>query len=92
VQGDSGRGKRLFDDTARTKCGACHAIGGHGATLGPNLSALGGGRATLAEILDAILEPSAKIHADYPSTVVALIQAESSRGYCGLSATARSMS
>ena len=72
VKGDAARGKRLFDDTVRTQCASCHAIGGQGATLGPSLSGFGGGRATLADILDAILEPSAKIHPDYPSKVVAL--------------------
>jgi putative heme-binding domain-containing protein len=72
VKGDAARGKRLFDDAARTQCATCHAIGGQGATLGPNLAGLGGGRATPEEILEAILEPSAKIHPDYPTTAVAL--------------------
>jgi putative heme-binding domain-containing protein len=47
-------------------------VGGRGPTLGPDLSSLGGGRSSPAEILDAILEPSAKLHPDYTSTVVAL--------------------
>ena len=72
VRGDAGRGKRLFGDSVRTQCATCHAADGTGASLGPNLSGLGGGRSSLAEMLDAILEPSAKLHPDYPSTVVAL--------------------
>src|SRR5262249_39425365 len=40
--------------------------------IGPDLSGLGGGRTSVADILDAILEPSAKIHPDYASTTVAL--------------------
>ncbi len=72
ANGDAGRGRRLFEDAARSKCAACHAIGGRGAMLGPDLSGLGGGRSSPAEILDSILEPSAKIHPDYVSSVVAL--------------------
>ncbi len=72
ARGDASRGRRLFDDSARTRCVACHAIGGRGVTLGPDLSGLGGGRSSVAEILEAILEPSAKIHPDYTATVVAL--------------------
>jgi putative heme-binding domain-containing protein len=72
ARGNADRGRRLFEDAARSRCAACHAIGGRGATLGPDLSGLGGGRASTAEILDAILEPSAKIHPDYASTAIAL--------------------
>ncbi len=72
AKGDSGRGRRLFENSARTRCAACHPIGGRGATLGPDLSGLGGGRVSTDEILDSILEPSAKIHPDYASTIVAL--------------------
>ena len=69
--GEATRGRRLFEDTARTRCAACHATGGRGVMLGPDLSSLGGGRTGAAEILDAILDPSAKIHPDYASTLVA---------------------
>jgi putative heme-binding domain-containing protein len=72
ARGNADRGRRLFENAAGTHCVSCHAVGGRGATLGPDLSGLGGGRASSAEILDAILEPSAKIHPDYTSTVVAL--------------------
>jgi putative heme-binding domain-containing protein len=71
-KGDAGRGRRLLENADRTSCLACHAVGGKGATLGPDLAGVGGGRIRVAEILGAILEPSAKIHPDYGSTVVAL--------------------
>ena len=71
-KGDASRGLRLFQDVARTRCAACHLIGGRGLSLGPDLSGLGAGRSSRAEILDAILEPSSKIHPDYTSAVVAL--------------------
>ena len=70
--GDVGRGRRLFEDEKRTRCATCHAVGGRGPTIGPDLAGLGGGRAGAGEILDAILEPSAKIHPDYAATSVAL--------------------
>ncbi len=70
--GDRSRGQRLFEDVSRTRCASCHSIGGPGPTPGPDLSGLGGGRASREEILDAILEPSSRIHPDYASTVVAL--------------------
>jgi putative heme-binding domain-containing protein len=80
AKGDAGRGRRLFEDTNRTHCASCHPVGGRGPTLGPDLSSLGGGRASTSEILDAILEPSAKIHPDYTSTVVALVSGKVVQG------------
>ena len=44
AKGEASRGRRLLEDTTRTRCATCHAIGGRGATLGPDLSGLGGGR------------------------------------------------
>ncbi len=67
---DPGRGRRLFEDVARTRCLACHAINGQGAKLGPDLLGVGG-RMTPAEILGSILDPSEKIHPDYASTTIA---------------------
>jgi putative heme-binding domain-containing protein len=72
AKGDAGRGRQLIEKVDRTKCLACHAVAGRGPTLGPDLAGLGGGRVSVADILDAILEPSAKIHPDYASTVLAL--------------------
>jgi putative heme-binding domain-containing protein len=72
AKGDAGRGRRLIENADRTRCLACHAVAGQGPTLGPDLAGLGGSRVGVADILDAILEPSAKIHPDYASTVVAL--------------------
>lgn len=72
ARGDAGRGRRLFEDAQKTRCATCHALGGKGPAIGPDLSSLGGGRISPSEILDAILEPSAKIHPDYASTTVAL--------------------
>ncbi len=71
--GNAARGRQLFEDSARTQCAQCHAVGALRAdTCTTICTGLGGGRSNSAEILDAILEPSAKIHPDYGSTVVAL--------------------
>ncbi len=72
IRGDAGRGRRLVEDANRTKCLTCHAVNGRGATIGPDLAGVTGGRVSNAEIVDSILEPSAKIHPDYGSTVIAL--------------------
>uniref|UniRef100_UPI0013E9CC8E PQQ-dependent sugar dehydrogenase n=1 Tax=Aquisphaera insulae TaxID=2712864 RepID=UPI0013E9CC8E len=72
ARGDAARGRRLFEDAARTQCATCHAIGGKGPSIGPDLSSLGGGQWDAPAILDSILEPSAKIHPEFLSTVVAL--------------------
>ena len=69
-RGDPARGRRLLEDTARTACLACHAIEGRGGKLGPDLMGVGA-RYDRAGLLEAVVEPSAKIHPDYASTVVA---------------------
>jgi putative heme-binding domain-containing protein len=71
AKGDAERGRRLVENDERTRCLACHAIAGKGASLGPDLAGQAG-RSDAAEILDSILEPSAKIHPDYASTTVVL--------------------
>jgi len=70
--GDADRGRKLFENVEQTQCASCHALGGQGAALGPDLAGLGGDRWPAAEILESILHPSARIHPDYASTVVAL--------------------
>jgi putative heme-binding domain-containing protein len=72
ANGNAAKGQQLFNNSAKTQCAKCHPVGGVGPSLAPDLTGLGGGRISTAEILDAILEPSAKIHPDYASTVVAL--------------------
>jgi mono/diheme cytochrome c family protein len=38
---EAGRGYALFFDATRDHCGVCHALGGRGIAIGPDLSALG---------------------------------------------------
>ena len=69
-RGDAGRGRRLLDDSARTRCLLCHALGDRGGKLAPDLTGVGG-RLDRSGLLQSILEPSATIHPDYRSLVVA---------------------
>ena len=70
AHGDAGRGRRLFEDAKRSRCVGCHAIDGRGGRLGPDLMGVGG-RLSGEELLEAVLEPSARIHPDYAATVLA---------------------
>lgn len=55
--GDAGRGRRLFEDTKSVACVRCHAVGGKGGDVGPELSMVGAlySRKDLAE---GVLYPS----------------------------------
>ncbi len=60
---DPHRGEAIFRRTALT-CLQCHAIGGAGGHVGPDLSSLGGS-AQPGQILESILSPSATIKEGY---------------------------
>jgi putative heme-binding domain-containing protein len=70
-RGDAERGRRLFEDSGKTRCILCHAVGDQGGKLGPGLMGVGG-RYDRAGLLETILSPSATIHPDYGSSIVAL--------------------
>ena len=57
VPGDPGRGAGVY---ARQGCAGCHAIGGRGGALGPDLSDVGA-RAGAAHIRASLLEPEAAV-------------------------------
>ena len=69
LSGDRRSGQALFFGTAR--CSACHAVRGRGGDVGPDLSQIRTkyGR---AELLDAILNPSASIGAGLQSLTLTL--------------------
>ncbi|MCE9553524.1 MAG: HEAT repeat domain-containing protein [Planctomycetes bacterium] len=58
-QGDAARGEMLFR-RSELSCLRCHAIGGAGGHVGPDLAGLGGS-AQPGYLLESLLEPSAKI-------------------------------
>ena len=68
-KGDPARGEEIYRRDG-LRCMACHALGGAGGRVGPDLSSLGGS-AELVQILESVLAPSAKIKEGYePVTVV----------------------
>ncbi|MFM7128017.1 MAG: HEAT repeat domain-containing protein, partial [bacterium] len=68
--GDAAVGLKLFSDVNGLACVKCHAVGGKGGAVGPDLTGIAG-KYTLDEIASSILYPSAKIASGYESVIVA---------------------
>lgn len=60
LTGNADQGRRWFADAASSQCRSCHVAGGVGQTIGPSLDGIGS-RLSRAQILDGLLNPSAKI-------------------------------
>lgn len=58
--GDSRRGREVYTSNAAAQCSRCHSLGGRGADVGPNLTAVGAAL-TREQLLQALLEPNARI-------------------------------
>lgn len=69
IKGDPVRGKHLFVDSKDVSCRLCHPRGRSDPSVGPALDGLGA-RQSPAQILDSILNPSAKIAPEYQTTAV----------------------
>jgi putative heme-binding domain-containing protein len=61
AKGDAGRGRAVFE--GKGQCLTCHAVGGSGSRVGPNLTDIGAVRRA-AELERSILEPDAEIRAE----------------------------
>ena len=68
AKGDAARGERLYRRT-ELACVACHAIGGAGGKLGPDLTSIGASAPT-DYLVEALLYPSAKIKEGYHSVAI----------------------
>jgi putative heme-binding domain-containing protein len=79
LKGDPKNGEAIFFNK-EMKCANCHKIGDRGGSLGPDLSAIGKER-TPAELLDAILNPSAKVDPKFASY---LLKTHDGRSLTGL--------
>jgi putative heme-binding domain-containing protein len=64
--GDPRRGKAVF---AAAQCAMCHRVGGHGGTVGPDLTDVAS-RFSTRDILESILEPSRVVSDTYRHVVV----------------------
>ena len=63
---DVNNGKEMFKATL---CFACHRVGGEGGSAGPDLTAVGG-RFSMADIADALLEPNKVVSDQYQFDVI----------------------
>jgi putative heme-binding domain-containing protein len=61
--GDAKKGEAIFFNK-EMKCANCHKVGDKGTALGPDLSAIGKTR-TRVELLDSLLNPSARVEPQY---------------------------
>ncbi len=61
--GDAKKGEVLFFNK-ELKCATCHKVGDKGTALGPDLTTIGKTR-TRAELLDSLLNPSARVEPQY---------------------------
>jgi len=68
-KGDSERGRKLFMDTKGLACIKCHAIGGQGGQVGPDLAGIGL-RYKREDLMTSILEPSKVIAQGYETIVI----------------------
>ena len=60
MKGDADKGEQLFWETSDVTCRNCHRIGDRGVMVGPDLTDIGL-RQKPAEILNSLLDPSAKV-------------------------------
>ncbi|MCF8246421.1 MAG: HEAT repeat domain-containing protein [Saprospiraceae bacterium] len=69
--GNSGSGRGIFYWNSTAQCVRCHAINGEGATVGPDLGNIGN-TLTREQILEAMVDPSARIAPGYGNVVLKL--------------------
>ncbi len=67
-RGDPHRGERVYR-RATLNCLNCHAIGGAGGIVGPDLSSIGA-NAQIDYIIDAVLFPNKAVKENYHSTII----------------------
>lgn len=77
--GDVDRGRNVFYDHPGGQCSRCHVMDDWGGDVGPELTDVGA-RMTRAEILQSLIEPSARIAPGYGTVVLSLSGGETVRG------------
>ena len=77
VPGDPAAGRAFFDGAG--KCATCHMVSGHGAAIGPDLSAVAR-RLTVDQLRDALQQPAVQIVPGYGLATLALKDGRILRG------------
>ena len=71
LEGDVGRGAALYADTERLACARCHVLDGRRRAGRARADGIGS-RATREELLDSLLDPSAKLTEGYTAEILEL--------------------
>ena len=66
--GDAGRGMKVFA-SEKAACSKCHIVKGNERKAGPSLQTIGD-KFTRDQLIQSVLEPSARIHPDHATTTV----------------------
>ncbi len=69
--GNARQGWRIFNNNPTAQCTRCHANGGSGGTVGPPLENIGN-TLTREQLLEALIEPSARLAPGYGSVALTL--------------------
>lgn len=77
--GNAQAGRRYFLTSSATECARCHSLGGQGGEVGPKLAKIGN---TLSreQILQALVEPSARLAPGYGMVILTLKDGQSISG------------
>lgn len=71
IGGNRWAGYQVFNENSTAQCIRCHTLGGAGSNVGPNLSAIGA-TLTREQILESIVDPSARIAPGYGTVTLTL--------------------
>ncbi|KAA0991332.1 DUF7133 domain-containing protein [Dyadobacter aurulentus] len=77
--GNAQLGRRYFLTNSAAECARCHSIGGQGGEVGPSLSNIGN-VLTREQILQALVEPSARLSPGYGMVMLTLKDGTSAAG------------
>jgi putative membrane-bound dehydrogenase-like protein len=69
--GDARRGRDVYAENVAAQCTRCHALRGRGADVGPNLTTIGA-MLTREQLLQALIEPNARIAPGFGTVSVKL--------------------
>jgi putative heme-binding domain-containing protein len=77
--GDANRGSRIFYSNQTAQCIRCHAYGDYGGSAGPRLNGVAS-RLTREQILESLIDPSARIAPGYGTVSLELTNGKKVNG------------